>query len=122
MLFNLSVGAIALWFFFKPGVVHIPFLRPHRVVTPPSIEYKDYVGILLTALAVMIALGSGLIATLAVFGYAEGRKMIERVVKEEVRFHLEPTLARLQMDQKPSETSAADADQIARALDDVNGP
>ncbi len=121
VLFNLSIGVLALWFFLRPGAVHVPFFKPHRVVTHPQVEYKDFVAILLTALAVMIGLGSGLVAVLAIFGYSEGRKMIERLVKAEVTAHLLPTLARIQMDQNPSETTAAQADKIAHALDDADG-
>ncbi len=118
VLFNASIAVIALYLFLRPGTVHIPVFHPRRVITPPTVEYKDFVAILLTALGVMIALGSGLIAVLAIFGYSEGRKMIEALVKEEVKQSLQPTLARLQMDQKASETTPADADLIARALDD----
>ncbi len=120
-LFNMSIGVVALWLFLRPGAIHIPFFRPHRVFSHPEVEYKDFVAILLTALGVMIALGSGLAAVLAIVGYSEGRNMIERFVKAEVKANLPPAIARLQMDQKPSETTSADADRIAQALDDING-
>jgi hypothetical protein len=48
----------------------------------PVIEYKDFVTILLTALAVMIAVATVVVAVAAVWGYVAIRDEISRTVKE----------------------------------------
>jgi hypothetical protein len=51
-------------------------------VHAPLVEYKDFVTILLTALAVMIAIATVLAAMAAVWGYVEIREGINRRVDE----------------------------------------
>ena len=48
----------------------------------PQVEYKDFVAILLTALAVMIGIAAFLVAVIAIWGFAEGKRMLEMVAQK----------------------------------------
>lgn len=87
VLFNVAFAIMALYFIFKGGVV-----------TPASasLEYKDFVAILLTGLGVMIALGALLIAVLAIWTYKNAIELIveaaQRAAEKAARAHVEATV------------------------------
>src|SRR5207244_960528 len=107
---NLSVLAVALYFLSKGGVV---------TEASQPIDFKDFVVILLTALAVMIAIGALAIAALAAWTYREAMVLIEKAAretaKEIARDTAEVIATRIARETTPPETEPAPADEIARA-------
>jgi hypothetical protein len=89
-----------------------------------TIEYKDFITILLTGLAVMLAAGTVVIAAAAVWGFEAIRKEVRisaeviaretsaRVAKEVAA----PVAARTAREVAPSETSPGEADELVDAL------
>lgn len=66
LFFNISFAVMALYFIFKGGV---------RVLPDQSLEYKDFISILLTGLSVMIAIGAIFLAVLAIWSYAHFKQL-----------------------------------------------
>jgi hypothetical protein len=89
-----------------------------------TIEYKDFISILLTGLAVMLAVGTIMIAAAAVWGFEAIRKEVRisadavaretsmRVAKEVAG----PVAARTAREVGPSDTSPVEAGEIVDAL------
>jgi hypothetical protein len=59
--FNVALGVLVLWFLSR-GYQPLP-------KEAQALEYKDFISILLTGLAVMIAAGTIMIAAAAVWGF-----------------------------------------------------
>src|SRR4051794_14140465 len=72
-IFNIAFFWMAKFFIWKGGVT-----TPHS----EPIEYKDLVAILLTGIAVMIAIAAVFLAVLAIWTYREAMTLIERVARE----------------------------------------
>lgn len=64
-----AAASASIWgFLLKPG--------------PPSVDYKDFVSLLLTALGLMIAIGAFFIAVFAFWGYREATELVKRTAEE----------------------------------------
>ncbi|MGE0753136.1 MAG: hypothetical protein AB7K64_21405 [Variibacter sp.] len=89
-----------------------------------TLEYKDFVAILLTALGVMIAVGAFFIAILAVWTYKNAMELIESAARDEAKTVATKTAegvagsvaARTTMDAPISETDAQEAEAIVAAV------
>jgi hypothetical protein len=97
----IAVGLITLYVFF---IGDLTTEREHGVV-----EYKDFVTILLTAVAVMIAVATVIVALMAVFGYTILRDEMNR------------TAAKIAED-KASEIARRRAEEVARERTDAMVP
>jgi hypothetical protein len=116
IVFNVALGILVLYF----------LMRGYR--PPPkdaqTIEYKDFISILLTGLAVMMAVGTIMIAAAAVWGFEAIRKEVRvsadavaretatRIAKEVAG----PIAARTAREVSPSDTSPAEAGELVDAL------
>jgi flagellar basal body-associated protein FliL len=106
-LFNIAFAILAVYFIQKGGVI-----------TPQSqaLDYKDFVTILLTGIAVMIAVGAVAVALFAVWGFSalreEARESARRAAEARID-ELVPSLVEkaLKFDR---EAAGAEADQIAQ--------
>lgn len=93
-----------------------------------SIEYKDFVSILLTALAVMVAVVTLLVAALAIWGFGairedvrgraarEARREANRIAKDVAG----AVAARTVRETLPVGTTGPEAGEIAKAMDGPN--
>lgn len=124
---NISVWFLALYLLAERWVQPAPsgwsplaalFVGP---APPPTVDYKDFVSILLTALGVMIAVGSVGLALMALFGWAEGRKMVEKAINDAIVNNLTPKTARAALEAGSSDTTAEEASDIVQTLNDGNG-
>jgi hypothetical protein len=114
--FNISLGILVIWFLSRG--YHPP---PKEA---QALEYKDFISILLTGLAVMIATGTVMLAAAALWGFdvirkeakasaeAEARKIAAQVAKDVA----ETVAARTARDTSPSETSPGEAGELVNAL------
>ena len=90
-----------------------------------GIEYKDYITILLTALAVMMAMATILLAALAIWGFGalkdEAKKVAQevaqRVAIQTAKDVAGPIAARESRNELPLGTSAQEAVDIATSID-----
>jgi len=114
-----SSCVLSLWLILRGGAGHTTVFHRHESFVPVTVDYKDFVSILLTALGVMIGLGSIGVAAVAVFGYAEGRKMVELIVRQAVREQLITAFVREQ-EARSTRTSSVDGNRIATQGDDGN--
>jgi ABC-type enterochelin transport system permease subunit len=93
LLIVIALLATILWLQVHAHPIWIPGEKDAE-----GVEYKDFISILLTALAVMIALATILLAGLALWGFGalkdEARSVAERVAKETA----EPVAARAARD------------------------
>jgi hypothetical protein len=80
-LINVAVWVVAIYFLFSRSAHQRWFGFP-SVGEGPSVEYKDFVSILLTVLAVMIGVAAFIVALVAIWGIAEGRKMLESIARD----------------------------------------
>ncbi len=80
-ILDIYVCLIFLLFLFNQRETSYTILSSTDIRTP-AVEYKDYVSILLTALSVMIALGSIFVASLAVIGFGEAKKYIDNLTSK----------------------------------------
>jgi hypothetical protein len=76
-LFNVALFAILVWVVGR-GHWQLP-------TGPSAIEYKDFIAILLTGIALMVALLALVAAGAAVWGFENIRKEAARVAKKEAR-------------------------------------
>lgn len=72
-LSQVGFAVLALYFIFQGGV--------QRADSPP-IAYGDFIAILLTALAVMMAVAAFFVAILAVWGYKEAHTLVTQTARE----------------------------------------
>jgi hypothetical protein len=108
-LFNIAFAIMALYFIFKGGV---------STSESPGLEWKDFVTILLTALAVMIALSAIFVAGAAVWTYKEAMEIVRVTADKAAREVAGPIAARTARETLPSETDAAQAAAIAAAVEE----
>lgn len=127
-LFNVALAVTLLWFLF--------FGHKFVIHETNSLEYKDLIAIILTALAVMIAVATVVLAALAVWGFAalreeassraarEARKVALKIGKEAkeratavAKEVAETVAARTTRDALPVGTTGPDAESIANAMD-----
>jgi hypothetical protein len=114
--FNVALGVLVIWFL-------------SRGYQPPpkdaqTLEYKDFVTILLTVLAVMIAVATIMLAAAAVWGFEAIRKEAKASAEIEARSIAakvakdiaETVAARTARDTAPSETTSGEADALVEAL------
>ncbi|MBI5264612.1 MAG: hypothetical protein HY852_22690 [Bradyrhizobium sp.] len=112
VLCNVALGILVLYFL-------------SRGYQPPpkdaqTIEYKDFISILLTGLAVMIAVMTVFLAAAAIWGYERIRKDVLEAAEKEARTvakDVAQTVAvRTARDVSPSETTSGQADALVEAL------
>jgi hypothetical protein len=114
--FNVSLGVLVLYFL-------------SRGYQPPAkdaqtLEYKDFISILLTGLAVMIAVATIMLAAAAVWGFEAIRKEAKASAEIEARVTsakvakevAETVAARTARDTSPSETTSGEADALVESL------
>jgi hypothetical protein len=106
-LFNIAITTLLIYFLWSN--------RWPPIKEADGIEYKDFISILLTALGVMIAAATILIATAAIWGFA--------VLREEARSSAERTAAKVAREVAESvtasertDTSPQEAEEIAKAM------
>jgi len=104
---------LSLWLILRGGAGHTTVFHRHGSAVPVTVDYKDFVSILLTALGVMIGLGSIGVAAVAVFGYAEGRKMVEGIVRQAVNDQLQPAIFRAREDAAAAQSPSVEGNSIA---------
>ena len=80
-LANAAAWVVALYFMFSRASHQRWFGFP-AIGAGPSVEYKDFIAILLTVLAVMIGIAAFMVALVAIWGIAEGKKMLEGIATE----------------------------------------
>jgi hypothetical protein len=114
--FNVSLGILVLYFL-------------SRGYQPPpkekqTIEYKDFISILLTGLAVMVAVATIILAAAAIWGFEAIRKdakaSAENVARETAtavaKDVAETVAARTARDTAPSDTTPGEAGALVNAL------
>ncbi len=93
---------------------------------PQDIEYKDFVAILLTAVIVMLAVLTAVLALFAVWGFSvirdEARVAAEREAAKVARDVAGSVAARTALEATPTETTANEAGEIAQAMNDGGNP
>jgi hypothetical protein len=112
-IFNLGFAVMALYFIFKGGVK-----TPHS----EHLEYKDFVTILLTALAVMIAIAALFIAAAAVWTYKEAMEIIRGIADTAARDVAASVAARVARETRAVETDPAHVAAIVGALPAQEAP
>ena len=117
VLWSAAVTTLCLWLLLRGGGEHVNVFHVGGGPVPVAVDYKDFVTILLTAVAVMIAIGTIALAGLAVFGYAEGRRMVETIVRQAVRDTLGPAIFRARED-ATGRTPPTESNRIASEGDD----
>jgi len=114
--FNVALGILVVWFLSRGYQPHLKEAQ--------TIEYKDFISILLTGLAVMIAVATIMLAAAAVWGFEairkEAKASAENVARETataVAKDVAATVAaRTARDVEPSDTSPIEATEIVDAL------
>jgi predicted membrane protein len=103
-------------------VIFVLYFLSHRYLLPSkdaqTIEYKDFISILLTGLAVMIAVMTVFLAGAAIWGYERIRKEAREVAEKEAQKVASAVATRVARDTPRSETTAEDANLIAEAEDE----
>jgi heme/copper-type cytochrome/quinol oxidase subunit 2 len=122
-MYRRTAVAILVCFNIALGILVLYFLA--RGYQPPpkeaqTIEYKDFISILLTGLAVMIAVGTIMIAAAAVWGFEAIRREAKASAEVEAR-KTATTVAtavatRTARETLPSDTSATEAEALVDAL------
>jgi hypothetical protein len=111
-LFNVALSALLLYLLWSS---RLPLAKDGQ-----GIEYKDFISILLTALAVMIAAATILLATAAIWGFTalreEARSSAEKEASRVARDIAESVATRTARETKPTDTSPAEAEKIADAM------
>jgi len=89
--FEIVITKALNWLILILNLIAFAFLLPKKLIGGDGIEYKDLITIILTALAVMIAVGTVVIAIMAIWGYKsisdEMKKMIELDLKNTKSFY-----------------------------------
>jgi hypothetical protein len=110
LLFNIALSALLIYCLWSNRWPPISEAR--------GIEYKYFISILLTALAVMIAVATILIAVAAIWGFAvlreEARSSAERIAAKVAREVAESVAA-----SERTDTSPREAGDIAKAMGSV---
>jgi hypothetical protein len=114
--FNIALGVLVLYFLMRG-------YQPPPKETQ-TIEYKDFISILLTGLAVMMAVGTIMIAAAAVWGFEAIRKEVrisaDAVARETAtriaREVAGPIATRTAREVGPSDTSPGEAGELVDAL------
>ncbi|MEE1655777.1 hypothetical protein VB618_06190 [Microvirga sp. CF3062] len=89
---------MGMWFTAKEATVVAPqpsILNLFHKASRPSLEYADFVSILLTGLGLMIALGAFFIAIMAVWGYKEAKELVVRTAEDRAKAEAIEQLPRL---------------------------
>jgi hypothetical protein len=121
LFFNTAVAAMAL-FYMSRGQHHVVF-RGHALVPEPAqaVEFKDFASILLTAVAVMFAIATVVIALAAIWGFSqlkdEAAKVARDVASTVAKARAEeivPGVVEQALNFDKQAVSAVDADKIAQ--------
>jgi len=87
-----------MWFTAKGAIQVTPapiFWGIFQKPSPPSVDYKDFVSILLTGLGLMIGIGAFFIAIVAVWGYKEAKDLVVRTAEERAKAEVVEQIPRL---------------------------
>lgn len=110
-----GLNTILLVFVIALLITNIVLMRSGHPIAMPGdkdaqgLEYKDFITIVLTALAVMVAVATLLLAALAVYGYG--------ALREEAVKTASVVAARTVRERMPVQTTADEAEKIANAID-----
>jgi hypothetical protein len=112
IIFNVSLGILVLYFLAR-GYQPAP-------KDAQTIEYKDFISILLTGLAVMIAVATVFLAAAAIWGFEairrEAKASAEIEARETATTVARAVATRTARETLPSDTSVTEAEAIVGAL------
>src|SRR3954471_5594814 len=107
--FNVALGLLVLY-----------LLSPHSPPESSTLEYKDFISILLTGLAVMIAVATVFLAAAAIWGFEairrEAKASAEIEARETATTVARAVATRTARETLPSDTSVTEAEAIVGAL------
>lgn len=115
-----GINTILLVFVIALLITNVVLMRSgHPVVMPggkdaQGLEYKDFLTIILTALAVMVGVATLMLAALAVYGYG--------ALKDEAMKTASVVAARTVRERMAVQTTAEEAEKIANAIDPDGKP
>lgn len=122
-LTGFSLFLMGLWFVARGAGSATPAVQWWNIVhkpPPPSIEFKDFVSILLTGLGLMIAIGAFFVAIVAVWGYKEAKDLVIRIAEDGAKAEVPGHVERLLSPELVVAALKSDPSLLLRAVGEMN--